>query len=59
MTKSMKYLLLAAVVCLALVCLFIGSVLGAVAFITMGLLLESAFWLGIITSVQKRKPTQY
>ncbi|MCL1157587.1 hypothetical protein [Shewanella inventionis] len=57
MTKSMKYLLLAAVVCLALVCLFIGSVLGAVAFITMGLLLESAFWLGIITSVQKRKPT--
>ncbi|UAL41555.1 hypothetical protein K8B83_11570 [Shewanella inventionis] len=57
MTKSIKYLLLAAVVCLALVCLFIGSVLGAVAFITMGLLLESAFWLGIITSVQKRKPT--
>ena len=47
MTKLGKYLLIGALFCLALLCYFIGSVIGAVAFIALGFLLEVAFWVGI------------
>jgi hypothetical protein len=55
MNKLNKYLLLAALFCLALVCAFIGSTIGAVAFIIMGVLLEVAFWLGIFKPRIKTK----
>lgn len=55
MSKSGKYLLLGALFCLALVCYFVGSVLGAVAFIIMGGLLELAFWVGIFKSSSKHQ----
>ena len=47
MTKLGKYLMIAALFCLALLCYFIGSVIGAVAFIALGFLLELASWVGI------------
>lgn len=53
MTNLGKFLLLGALVCLALVCMFVGSVIGAVAFMVMGVLLELAFWLGIFKSKVK------
>ena len=49
-----KYLMLAAFLCLALVCIFIGSVTGAIAFIALGIILELAFWMGIFKSSTKR-----
>ncbi|GGP56961.1 hypothetical protein [Shewanella saliphila] len=55
MSNVIKYLLLGALVCLALVCYSVGSTTGAVAFITMGVLLEIAFWLGIIKSTRARR----
>ncbi|GGP42625.1 hypothetical protein GCM10009347_07930 [Shewanella algicola] len=55
MSNVIKYLLLGALVCLALVCYSVGSATGAVAFITMGVLLEIAFWLGIIKSTRARR----
>lgn len=55
MSKPGKYLLLGALLCLALVCYFVGSVLGAVAFIVMGILLELAFWVGIFKSSNKNQ----
>ena len=56
MSKLGKYLLLGALICLALVCYFVGSVTGAIAFIVMGVLLETAFWLGIFKPKTKVKP---
>ncbi|GAB2677760.1 hypothetical protein [Aliiglaciecola aliphaticivorans] len=53
MSKTTKYLLLAAVFCLALVCYYIGSMIGAIAFIALGLLLEIALWVGIFKSSKK------
>jgi len=50
MTKTGKYLILSAFFCLALLCFFIGSVVGAIAFIALGLLLEIALWVGIFKS---------
>ncbi|MGJ8682265.1 hypothetical protein [Paraglaciecola sp.] len=47
MTTLGKYLMLGALICLALVCYFVGSVTGAVSFIILGILLEVAFWVGI------------
>ncbi|MGI2171439.1 hypothetical protein ACROAE_14815 [Shewanella sp. MF05960] len=57
MTAVTQYLLLAALICLALVCYFVGSATGAVAFIVMGILLEIAFWLGIFKSTRSRRQT--
>jgi hypothetical protein len=51
-----KYLLLGALLCLALVCYFVGSVIGAMAFIVMGVLLELAFWIGIFKATVKPTP---
>ena len=56
MSKLGKYLLLSALMCLALVCFFVGSVIGAIAFIVMGVLLELAFWVGIFKSSTKHHP---
>ena len=56
MSKVGKYLVLGALLCLALVCYFVGSILGAVAFIIMGVLLELAFWVGIFKSSTKTRP---
>jgi len=53
MTKTAKYLLLSALFCLALLCYFVGSVIGAIAFIALGLLLEIALWVGIFKSSKK------
>ncbi len=54
MSNAIKYLLLSALVCLALICYSVGSATGTVAFIIMGVLLEIAFWLGIIKSTRSR-----
>lgn len=54
MTNLRKYLLLGALFCLAMLCYFVGSAIGAVAFIAMGLLLELAFWVGIFKPSQKQ-----
>ncbi|MEP4890436.1 MAG: hypothetical protein ABJV04_10445 [Aliiglaciecola sp.] len=53
MTKTTKYLLLAALFCLAVVCYYVGNVIGAIAFIALGLLLEIALWVGIFQSSKK------
>tara|TARA_R110002167_G_scaffold58109_1_gene164926 strand:- start:274 stop:477 length:204 start_codon:yes stop_codon:yes gene_type:complete len=53
MTKMGQYLMFGALCCLALVCVFVGSTLGAIAFITLGVLLELAFWIGIFKSSRK------
>ncbi len=53
MTKLGKYLMLSALFCLALVCYFIGSGVGAVAFIALGIVLELAFWFGIFKTSGK------
>ena len=49
-TNLGKYLLIGAFFCLAVLCFFVGSAIGAVAFIAMGFLVELAFWLGVKTS---------
>lgn len=54
MNKTTKYLLLSAFFCLALVCFFVGSVVGAIAFICLGLVLEAALWIGIFKRSQPR-----
>jgi len=54
MSKLGKYLLLGALICLALVCYFIGSVIGSIAFIVLAILLEFAFWVGIFKPHHKR-----
>lgn len=54
MTTTGKYLMLAAFFLLAMVCIFVGSVVGAVAFLALGVVLELAFWLGIFKSSRKR-----
>ena len=54
MTKLGKYLLLTAFICLAVLCYFIGSKTGAIAFIIMGVVLELAFWLGIFRSSNQK-----
>ncbi|MCT8986308.1 hypothetical protein [Shewanella phaeophyticola] len=59
MSHAIKYVLLAALVCLALVCYSVGSATGAVAFIVMGVLLEIAFWLGIIKSTRSRRQSSH
>jgi hypothetical protein len=53
MTNLGRYLLLTAFLCLAMLCYFIGSAIGAVAFIALGLVLELALWVGIFKSSQK------
>ena len=50
MTKTGKYLIIAALFCLAIVCYFVGSVLGAIAFIALGLIVEIAAWVGVFKS---------
>jgi hypothetical protein len=55
MTKLRKYLVLVALFCLALVCYFVGSVSGAIAFIALGVILELAFWIGLFRSSKKHK----
>lgn len=54
MTKTGKILMLTALICLAVLCIFVGSVIGAIAFIALGLILEAAFWLGIFKQKAKR-----
>ena len=54
MSKLGKYLLLGALVCLALVCYFIGSAIGSIAFIVLAVLLELTFWAGIFKPYHKR-----
>lgn len=54
MTTTGKYLILAAFFLLAMVCIFVGSVVGAVAFLALGVVLELAFWLGLFKSSRKR-----
>jgi hypothetical protein len=53
MSKLGKYLLVAALFCLALICYFVGSTVGSVAFIFMAVLLELAFWVGIFKPYRK------
>lgn len=53
MTRLGKYLMLGALLCLAVLCYFVGSAIGAVAFIAMGILLELAFWVGIFKTSRK------
>ena len=53
MNSFTKYVLLAAMFCLAILCYFIGSKIGAIAFIVMGVLLELAFWLGIFRASKR------
>lgn len=55
MTKVGKYLVLSAFFLLALVCYYIGSKVGAIAFIALGFVLELAFWLGIFKSSNKKQ----
>ncbi|NVK57859.1 MAG: hypothetical protein HWE26_19850 [Alteromonadaceae bacterium] len=55
MTPVGKFLILGALLCLALLCYFVGTVLGAVAFIALGVMLEIAFWTGIF----KRAPNPH
>jgi hypothetical protein len=54
MSKLGKYLLLGALICLALVCYFIGSAIGSIAFIVLAVLLELAFWIGIFKPHHKQ-----
>ncbi|WP_199271681.1 hypothetical protein [Paraglaciecola sp. L3A3] len=54
MTRLGKILMLAALICLGILCAFVGSVTGAIAFITMGILVEVAFWVGIFKT--KKRP---
>ncbi|MDU0356444.1 hypothetical protein RS130_23355 [Paraglaciecola aquimarina] len=49
-----KFLMFSALICLAILCAFVGSVTGAIAFITLGILLEVAFWLGVFS--RKKEP---
>ena len=56
MTKTGKYLVLAAFFLLAALCVFVGSVIGAVAFIALGIVLELAFWIGIFKTPRSSKP---
>ena len=53
MTTLGKYLTIGAFFLLAIVCYFIGSKIGAIAFIALGFLLEVAFWFGIFKSTKK------
>lgn len=55
MTNLGKFLMIGAFFCLALLCFFIGSVTGAIAFIAMGFMLELAFWVGIFKKSDKQK----
>jgi hypothetical protein len=54
MSKLGKYLLLGALICLSLVCYFIGSAIGSIVFIVLAVLLELAFWVGIFKPHHKR-----
>ena len=56
MTKTGKYLVLAAFFLLAALCVFVGSVIGAVAFIALGIVLELAFWIGIFKTPRSSRP---
>jgi hypothetical protein len=56
MSKLGIYLLIGALLCLALVCYFVGSVIGAISFIVMAVLLELAFWVGIFKATVKPAP---
>ncbi|MDC8830845.1 hypothetical protein [Alteromonas gilva] len=58
MTPTGKFLMLSALLCLAILCVAVGTVVGAVAFIALGVLLELAFWLGIFKKASKRQPAQ-
>ncbi|MDO6692102.1 hypothetical protein Q4574_02345 [Aliiglaciecola sp. 3_MG-2023] len=53
MSKTTKYLLISALFCLAFVCYYVGSVIGAIAFIALGFLLEVALWIGILKTSKK------
>lgn len=53
MTSFGKYLIIAAFFLLAMVCYFVGSKLGALAFIALGVLLEIAAWVGVFKTTNK------
>lgn len=55
MTTLGKYLIIGAFFLLAIVCYFIGSKIGAVAFIALGVLLEIAAWVGIFKTTSKKE----
>jgi hypothetical protein len=54
MSATGKFLMFGALICLAILCIFVGSVTGAIAFIALGLILEAAFWIGIFKTNVKR-----
>jgi len=52
-TSFGKYIMIGVLFCLALLCYFVGSVIGAISFIAMGFMLELAFWVGIFKKPNK------
>lgn len=57
MTTLGKYLVITVFFLLALVCYYIGSKIGAIAFIALGFVLEIAVWLGIFKSKNVKDKT--
>ncbi|MDM7862316.1 hypothetical protein QTP81_17040 [Alteromonas sp. ASW11-36] len=55
MTSTTKYLALAILFCLAVLCFMVGTIAGAIAFIAIGFLLELAFWIGVFKTSSKPK----
>jgi len=51
MTPIGKFLILGALFCLAVLYYAVGTVIGAIAFIALGIMLELAFWLGIFKRI--------
>ncbi|MFC3094066.1 hypothetical protein [Alteromonas sediminis] len=56
MNKSTKIILLACTFLLAVLCYMKGSVIGSIAFIAIGALLELAFWIGVLKTNTKKAP---
>ena len=53
MTSTRKHLALAILICLAVLCYMVGAIVGAIALVAIGFLLELAFWVGIFKKPPK------
>ena len=53
MTSTRKHLALAILICLAVLCYMVGAIVGAIALVAIGFLLELAFWVGIFKTPPK------
>ncbi len=57
MSKQNKWLMLGILFLCALVCYAVGFIVGAIAFVVIGAILELAFWIGVFRKFQKLKKT--